>query len=65
MYISLERNFRGFNYTRDWNRVESFWKGMKANIEKDNDEICWAKLFNKETGDEVALYRRGQIIEEH
>ncbi len=57
-YVSIERSMRGFFYTRDWNRLEGFWKAMQYNIDNENDEIEWANLLN-ENGVEVARYNRG------
>lgn len=63
MLTSIQRNFRGFNYKKDYASVEEFWKDMKED-ENDNSEICWAKLINGESGDIVAEHKRGMIIGE-
>ena len=56
-YTSIQRNFRGFNYKRDYQTKELFNDDMKQDHEG-NSEIEWAHLFDK-YGDKVAEYKRG------
>lgn len=58
-YTSIQRNMRGFNYQRDYRTLKDFWVDMSFQISHENDEIEWAKLFDAQSGDEVAHYRRG------
>jgi len=60
-YVSVEKNMRGFIYKREWARDIGFWRAMKFNIEKENDEIEWALLID-DMGVVQAKYRRGTII---
>lgn len=60
MLVSLERNMRGFFYTREFHKSEDFLTAMKFNIENDNNEIEWAKLFD-EFGEPMSTYNRGDL----
>ena len=61
-YTSIQRNFRGFHYQVDYTTVEDFIDEMRKE-ENGNREICWAKCFNKKTGEQVAEYHRGDSLQ--
>jgi hypothetical protein len=62
-YTSIQSNFRGFNYQKDYGSKERFNEDMKKEHEG-RDEICWAHLFTK-GGEMVATYRRGYTMAEY
>ena len=57
-YTSLFRNFRGFNYQRDFTDEAGFNLDIADDI-AGRQEICWAYLFRADTGRPILKYRRG------
>ena len=60
-YTSIQRNIRGFNYQSDFAKPEDFAVEMMDQQAKDN-EVCWAFLFDVQTGEIVMKYRRGYVL---
>ena len=59
-YLSIERNFRGFTYTRQYNTEYDFKKTMIFQRDNEGNEVEWSKLFDTETGEKVTEYYRGK-----
>lgn len=57
MFTSIQHNFRGFSYNRDYENKDLFKEEIEAELEA-TSEISWAHLFS-EDGKMVASYRRG------
>jgi len=62
-FLSIERNMRGFSYTREFNTEDGYKKAMIFQRDNENDEVEWSKLIDTETGTQVTEYRRGMTIE--
>jgi len=61
-FLSIERNFRGFTYTREFNTEAGFTRAMVFQRDNENDEVEWAKLINMETGANTTEYSRGMTL---
>ena len=61
-YLSIERNFRGFTYTRMFDTERGYKKAMIYQRENERDEVEWSKLIDTETGEMVTEYKRGMTI---
>jgi hypothetical protein len=62
-YLSIQRNMRGFSYTKEFNTKEEYRNAMVFQRDNENNEVEWSKLINTETGKKEAVYYRGMNIE--
>lgn len=60
-FVSITRNFRGFNYKNDWETAEH-WRQSMTNQIKENDEVEWSILIDTRGGMPVLKYVRGLKI---